>query len=153
MTHSPDIMSAFREVFALDTLSFYHNDSWILSVRPAQPTFGCMVVSARREVTDLADLSLAEGADMALALGLASKIGKQVFAADKINALCLMMKDPLVHFHIIPRYAAPLQRCGQVWEDRSWPMPPNLAVEAASTEVLAAIRQMIHEHESLWLPE
>ncbi len=151
MANDSDIMHAFAEAFALDTLTVHYSDSWVISVRPAQVTLGCLVVSARREVTDLANLTLEEGADMAQALGLAAKIGKRVFAADKINALCLMMKDPLVHFHIIPRYAAPVERFGQVWEDRDWPLPPNLAVDPTHTSTLAAIRQTIKDQQRLWL--
>lgn len=151
MANAPDIMHAFSEAFALDTLSVHYSDSWVVSVRPAQVTLGCLVVSARREVTDLANLTLEEGADMAQALGLAAKIGKQVFGADKINALCLMMKDPLVHFHIIPRYAAPVEHFGQVWEDCDWPLPSNLAVEPTSASTLAAIRQTIKGQQQLWL--
>lgn len=30
-----------------------------------------------------------------------------IFGAEKFNYVALMMKDPEVHFHVIPRYSAP----------------------------------------------
>lgn len=46
---------------------------------------------------------------------------------DKINYLMLMMVDPDVHFHVLPRYAS-----GQTWQgldfaDEGWPAQPDLA--------------------------
>ena len=34
---------------------------------------------------------------------------------DKINYLALMMVDPAVHFHAIPRYASPVAIGGRSW--------------------------------------
>ena len=35
--------------------------------------------------------------------------------------------DPHVHFHVIPRYAAPRTFEGAVYADASWPKPPDLS--------------------------
>ena len=50
-----------------------------------------------------------------------------LFGAVRLNALCLMMKDPLFHFHLLPRYAAPVDFAGRPWVDDGWPGPPALA--------------------------
>jgi diadenosine tetraphosphate (Ap4A) HIT family hydrolase len=39
----------------------------------------------------------------------------------------LMMVDPDVHFHVIPRYGADQEFDGLVYPDTGWPGPPVLA--------------------------
>ena len=48
------------------------------------------------------------------------------FAYDKINYLMLMMVDPHVHFHVIPRYRSSRNCLNMEFEDNSWPKPANL---------------------------
>jgi glycerol-3-phosphate cytidylyltransferase len=39
----------------------------------------------------------------------------------------LMMVDPEVHFHIIPRYESAIEFCEKIFTDTDWPRPPNLS--------------------------
>jgi diadenosine tetraphosphate (Ap4A) HIT family hydrolase len=57
----------------------------------------------------------------------------------------LMMVDPHVHFHVIPRYASPRLFDGQDLGDASWPKPPDVTQalplsEAAFAELKAQIK-------------
>ena len=47
-------------------------------------------------------------------------------AYEKINYLMLMMVDPDVHFHVLPRYQAPRTFGGATFPDTGWPGPPAL---------------------------
>ena len=47
------------------------------------------------------------------------------YAPDKMNYLMLMMVDPHVHYHVIPRYGAERPEA-----DPGWPGPPALASAA-----------------------
>ena len=38
----------------------------------------------------------------------------------------LMMVDPNVHFHVIPRYSEPQSACGLTIPDPGWPVLPKL---------------------------
>ena len=51
---------------------------------------------------------------------------------ERINYLMLMMVDPHVHFHVIPRYSEARQWDGIAFPDAGWPGPPQLdtAVQA-----------------------
>jgi len=49
------------------------------------------------------------------------------FAPDKINYLMLMMSDPHVHFHVLPRYAGERSIAGMNFVDRAWPVAPSVA--------------------------
>ncbi len=66
----------------------------------------------------------------------------KAFAYDKINYLMLMMVDPEVHYHVIPRYAEPRDFGGKTFADTGWPKTPNLgdatALDAAGIQALAA---------------
>lgn len=48
-------------------------------------------------------------------------------AYDKINYLLLMMVDPHVHFHVLPRYSTPHSFLGHEFPDPCWPGPPDLS--------------------------
>ena len=65
---------------------------------------------------------------------------------DKINYLMLMMVDPDVHFHVLPRYSGTRTLLGVTYPDAGWPGPPALdqAVdldEKARAALLADLRQ------------
>ena len=48
------------------------------------------------------------------------------FDFQKINYLALMMVDPHVHFHVIPRYSSSREFGGATCLDAAWPKPPDL---------------------------
>jgi len=64
-----------------------------------------------------------------------------VFDYRKINYLALMMVDPHVHFHVIPRYSEPRTFDGATWTDATWPKPPDVTTALALTpEQMAALQ-------------
>ena len=72
---------------------------------------------------------------------------KAAFAYDKINYLMLMMVDPNVHFHVIPRYSETRSACGLTIADPGWPAMPQLgeAKDITSTE-RDVLRAFITKH-------
>jgi len=52
---------------------------------------------------------------------------KQKFNYSKMNYLTLMMVDPIVHTHIIPRYENDLIFNGEQFTDHNWPLPPVMS--------------------------
>ena len=67
-------------------------------------------------------------------------------AYERINYLMLMMVDPDVHVHVIPRYSSVRAFMGTDYRDAGWPGPPVLepAValdDAARDALVAALRQ------------
>jgi diadenosine tetraphosphate (Ap4A) HIT family hydrolase len=51
----------------------------------------------------------------------------------------LMMVDPLVHFHVVPRYQAPRAFQGTDWVDKNWGRFPDLA----GPEITPALAQAL----------
>jgi diadenosine tetraphosphate (Ap4A) HIT family hydrolase len=63
-----------------------------------------------------------------------------VFRFQKINYLALMMVDPHVHFHVIPRYSEPPAFDGASFPDHAWPKPPDVTAALPLTpEQMAAL--------------
>jgi len=52
----------------------------------------------------------------------------------------LMMVDPDVHFHVLPRYAKERNYEGLRFEDKSWPGPPDIT---ATNEFPAEVKQAL----------
>jgi diadenosine tetraphosphate (Ap4A) HIT family hydrolase len=129
-------LAAFRETFRLDELTVHAEQGWALSVRPGQLTLGAMVVSSEAGHLDFGDLDAETAVGMADAFALAERLAKEVLGAVRVNLVCLMMKDPVVHFHVVPRYDGPVERYGRTWEDGDWPGPPTFGPAATSDEVL-----------------
>jgi diadenosine tetraphosphate (Ap4A) HIT family hydrolase len=100
--------------------------SWLILVRPKQPTFGSLVLICKEEVQAFSQLSPEAFADLKTATdGIERMLGK-VVAYEKINYLMLMMVDKDVHFHVIPRYAGSREHDGRVFTDAGWPAAPAL---------------------------
>ena len=99
---------------------------WVVLLRPAQVTLGSLILAAKSEAVAYHQLrreAFAEQADVVAAIEavLADFCGYQ-----RINYLMLMMVDPNVHFHVVPRYSEPRHWNGAEFPDAGWPGPPRL---------------------------
>ena len=99
---------------------------WTVLLRPAQVTLGSVVLVCKEPVEAFSKLSRQAFADLREITGRIERSLQRAFAFDKLNYLMLMMVDPDVHFHVIPRYAQERRFAGAVFRDRSWPGPPDL---------------------------
>ena len=112
-------------------------EHWVALARPAQPTLGSLILAARSDATAFGDLPAKAHAELKIATAaIEAALGKAVGYA-KINYLMLMMVDPNVHFHVIPRYDGAREWGGHTFTDAGWPKVPNLgeAVALAETEL------------------
>lgn len=125
MTYGPDPLEEFRATFRLGELTIAESGGWVLSTRPSQLTLGAMVLSVQSGATQWAQVGAVEGQGLTTELAEAERLATSVFGADKINVIGLMMRDPVVHFHVIPRYSSSVERFGRVWTDSDWPKPPT----------------------------
>ena len=140
---SETALEQFRHKFQVDALTVAETEHWVLSVRPQQLTLGSMVLSIRSNVLDFASLSEPQSRDMAKLLGEAEQRVKAHFGAVRINALCLMMQDPLLHFHIFPRYESPVTFEGTEWVDSDWPKPPQVRPTDEDPVLNQALRSVL----------
>ena len=99
---------------------------WCVLLRPGQVTLGSLVLVCKDEAERFSDIAAGAFAELGpvvrdIERGLA---GFRPF--DRINYLMLMMVDPDVHFHVIPRYAAAQNFEAVDFADAGWPGPPQL---------------------------
>ena len=121
---------------------------WSVMLRPAQVTLGALVLAAHEPGEAFSELSPASFAELHTITGQIESALAKAFQNDKINYLMLMMVDPDVHFHVIPRYAQPRQFADREFIDAGWPAMPSLG-QINKTD--AAINQRIMNYiQSCW---
>ena len=104
-----------------DTL-IYEYDHWVVLLREQQVTLGSLILCAKSDATAFSQLPIGAFAGV----GDIERAISEAFHYDKINYLMLMMVDPNVHFHVIPRYSAERSACGLTLTDTGWPAAPRL---------------------------
>lgn len=120
-------------------------DCWTVLLRPRQPTLGSLVLVCREPVRSFAEVSEQGYAEMRQLVGLIEATLREVVAYERINYLMLMMVDPDVHMHVIPRYQATRSFAGVDFADAGWPGPPVLDAavsldDATGAALLARLR-------------
>jgi len=121
-------------------------EHWVVLARPAQVTLGSLVLAAKGEATAYGDLSAEAFAEQHQIVAAIERALSAFTRYERINYLMLMMVDPNVHFHVIPRYSEPRQWNGIDFPDGGWPGPPQLgsavALEAETLHIMTAALQL-----------
>lgn len=131
-------MNATAEKFGYpDSLvkSFEH---WHVLVRPAQPTLGSLVLVCSDPVSQFGEISPQASRELQQATAAIERVLKEAFDFQKINYLMLMMVDPDVHFHVLPRYEGEREYEGLTFVDGSWPGPPDITAANEFPDALKA---------------
>lgn len=139
-----DNLGDFKQQFRTEELLLHEYSWWTLSLRPQQVTFGSMVLSSRIDVTDFSRLPTEAGRELIEALGDSEGLAKTL-GASRVNVLALMMRDPLVHFHVLPRYPDSVDFGGRIWTDLAWPGPPTLQAAHVSEPELKEIHDRLRD--------
>ncbi|GGP54557.1 hypothetical protein GCM10009347_21740 [Shewanella algicola] len=102
---------------------------WYLLLRPDQPTLGSMVLVCKENVHQYSGISTEAANEQKQIISDVESVLNHRFDCHKVNYLMLMMVDPAVHFHIIPRYEFATEFCGKEFSDNQWPKAPSLVDE------------------------
>ncbi len=132
-------MNVTIEKFGFPATLVAELEHWVVLLRPAQPTLGALVLAAKSDATAFGDLSAAAHAELKVATSaIETALGKAV-GYSKINYLMLMMVDPHVHFHVLPRYDGERSGAGMTVADAGWPGQPDLgqAVKLDDAQIAA----------------
>ncbi len=133
----------FNEKFNVNNYLIMESAYWHLSLRPFQPTLGSAILSLSRPCENFADITTEESADLKEIVSYIEKRLKLAFSYDKINYLMLMMVDPHLHFHVIPRYSQAIEFADSHWVDETWPTAPELGGKALNDKDAAKIIEKI----------
>jgi diadenosine tetraphosphate (Ap4A) HIT family hydrolase len=131
--------------FGFPTTVVADYESWTVQLRPKQVTLGSLVLVCKTPARAFHEIGGTAFAELELVTTDIERALTSFAGYDRINYLMLMMVDPDVHFHVIPRYAQPKSFSGEAFADAGWPGPPDLksGVDASHTlqgELVSAIR-------------
>ena len=126
-------MNPTIEKFGYPATLVHELQHWLVLLRPAQVTLGSLVLAAKSNATAY---SAAAAPKPSPSRAKRSRLIERALAAftsyERINYLMLMMVDPNVHFHVIPRYSAARQWSGVEFPDAGWPGAPLLGGAVAA---------------------
>jgi diadenosine tetraphosphate (Ap4A) HIT family hydrolase len=136
-------MNAIIEKFGYPATLIADFDHWVVLLRPAQPTLGSLVLAAKGDATAFGDLPAAAHAELKTVTATIEAALTQAIAYDKINYLMLMMVDPHVHFHVIPRYEGSRSAAGLTIADAGWPGQPDLGSAVKLDSDMDSLRDFV----------
>ncbi len=139
-------MNATIEKFGYPATLIAEFTHWVVLLRPAQPTLGSLVLAAKGDATAFGDLPAEAHAELkSVTATIEAALGKAVDYA-KINYLMLMMVDPHVHFHVIPRYDGERSAAGMTVADAGWPGQPDLGKAVKLDSEVDSLRDLLKFH-------
>lgn len=116
-------------------------EHWLVLLRPGQVTLGSLVLAAKSDATAYGDLPGEAFTEQAAVIAAIENALAGFCRYERINYLMLMMVDPNVHFHVIPRYSETRGWNGLDLADQGWPGPPDLkSATALSPSQTKALR-------------
>ena len=139
-------MNATMEKFGWPGTLLREFEHWVVLARPAQPTLGSLVLAAKSNATAFGDLPAEAHAELKLATVAIEAALREAVGYARLNYLMLMMVDPNVHFHVIPRYEGAREWNGREFVDVGWPRVPDLGhAVALEGEELSALVEWLKE--------
>jgi diadenosine tetraphosphate (Ap4A) HIT family hydrolase len=103
-----------------------------------------MVLLCRDDARSFSQISPAAFAELSQVTKDLDTTLQTSFQPDKLNYLMLMMVDPDVHFHVLPRYQTSRQFADRDWADASWPRPVDLTQPVTTdADLLAAVGERL----------
>ena len=123
---------------------------WVVLLRPDQPTLGSLILAAKGDAEAFSALPGEAFGELPMVVADLETALKAAVDYGKINYLMLMMVDPHVHWHVLPRYEGERSAEGVTVPDKGWPKLPQLG-EAVKLEPaqIAALRNWLRAR---WRP-
>jgi len=137
-TGAPERNATFTRFGDIDTLIADYR-WWSVQVRPQQATLGAMILLAHGPALAFSDLPDGAHAELAqITRDIETTVSR--FGNQKINYMMLMMVDPHVHFHVIPRYASSVVFDNINFADPGWPGLSDLSCAPTASDAAARVR-------------
>jgi len=116
---------------------------WVVLLRPVQATLGSLILACKDEATRFSEITPAAFTELGRVIVDTEGALAKRFDYRKLNYLMLMMVDPDVHYHVLPRYDGEQTFAGCTFTDPGWPGPPNIGHDNGTTD--AARQQLISD--------
>lgn len=116
---------------------------WQVWLNVNQNLLGKLVIVLKRHEEQVARLSAAEWVELHTHVQRTTERLRGPFAPDHFNYAFLQNQDRHVHLHVIPRYAAPREVSGIVFDDPDY--PDHYAVPGRERRVSPAVFDVLAE--------
>ncbi len=116
-------------------------EHWCILLRPQQVTLGALVLASKHHATSLGTLPREAHTELHTCTTTLEQALMTFRPYDKINYMALMMVDPHVHFHVLPRYAKTQMFDTTVFPDSGW---PGIADLKSAPTLIESTRQSLH---------
>jgi diadenosine tetraphosphate (Ap4A) HIT family hydrolase len=116
----------FYQKYKIANLKIFENNNWIISLRPEQKTPFSFLLTIKSDKNELRSLNELEMIDLIESYNFIETFSYDKLGAVKVNYLCLMMLDSIVHYHVFPRFNKELIIENHVLIDEYYPKPVNL---------------------------
>lgn len=121
-------------------------DHWVVLFRDKQVTIGSLIIMSKElSRHSLGDVSTEAWAQFGVVCKDVENLLTETFGAEKFHYLALMMDDPEVHFHVIPRYSQPVTFAGKEFVDADWPSATKRIAMEVDPQVLEQIKHKLIE--------
>ncbi len=117
---------------------------WSVQARPQQATLGALILLAHGPAQAFGDLAQGAHAELGqITREIEAVLGR--FGYRRINYMMLMMVDPHVHFHVLPRYDRDATFDGITFSDPGWPGLPDLGHAPDKADAAARVRAALRQ--------
>jgi diadenosine tetraphosphate (Ap4A) HIT family hydrolase len=116
---------------------------WQVWLNVNQNLLGKLLIVLKRHEEQVAKLSAAEWLELHTQLQRTTERLRSAFAPDHFNYAFLQNQDRHIHLHVIPRYAAPREVSGIVFDDPDY--PDHYAVPGRGRRVSPAVLDALAE--------
>lgn len=120
---------------------------WVILLRPRQATLGALILAHKGQATSWGQIEAGAFEELKKITSDIEHALSKAVGFKKLNYLMLMMVDPQVHFHVLPRYDRDQTFADIVFPDSGWPGPPNLGYAPdLNPGAFERLRQHIRNH-------
>jgi len=117
---------------------------WVVLFREKQVTIGSVIIMSKElDRQSLGTISAEAWGEFGKVSAFVENTIMKAFGAEKFNYLALMMFNPEVHFHVIPRYSKPVTFMGSDFIDPDWPGATKRVAMELDKNTLEAIKNRI----------
>lgn len=149
-------MNPTMESFGYPATLIREYNHWCVLLRPAQVTLGSLVLACKDPAQQFSAISAAAFAEQAEVVKDIERVLAEFVRFEKMNYMMLMMVDPDVHYHVVPRYSEPrrFEAAGEAalaeleFADGGWPALPALGAPTATTAAQNAL--LVQHLKALW---
>lgn len=123
------LIDSFKIKFEVNRFLIKEYKYWFWCLRKEQSTLGSCILFPKNEYLSLSELTENDLLELKAIISEIENRLFRLFKYSKINYLTLMMVDPIVHTHIIPRYEKPVKYKGEYYRDNKFPNIPDLKID------------------------